>query len=126
MPEPIDVYVFPQDQFEAAAQPIVCIANRAAIERYLTQREISRAFSGHAIYCRGQGCLLPALVSLFWPGGTYIGVWGSRNASRFRRFLRERGAELVIHNEAPAGVHLTQWTTKGERRRVRSIPRRRF
>ena len=34
--------------------------------------------------------------------GETIGVWGDRNASRFQRTLRERGAEFdVVDNEGP-------------------------
>lgn len=29
-------------------------------------------------------------------GKTYFGVWGRRNAQRFRRLLRERGAQITI------------------------------
>ena len=35
-------------------------------------------------------------------GKHYLGVWGRRNASRFRRLLRERGAEFsIIRREQP-------------------------
>lgn len=50
----------------------------------------------------------------------FLGVWGYRNASRFRRILRERLGELeVIHSEPPArhsGTELShRRLTAGER-----------
>jgi len=56
--------------------------------------------------------------------GETIGVWGKRNVSRFRRTLRERGAEFdVIDNEGP---HQRPWvvTTHGYSKKGRRMLRR--
>jgi hypothetical protein len=44
----------------------------------------------------------------------YLGVWGSRNVSRFRRLLRERVGDLVIIHAAPPADHSVS-TVTGER-----------
>src|SRR5471030_735446 len=51
-------------------------------------------------------------------GKDYLGVWGRRNASRFRRLLRERGAEFsIIRREQPhrkvRAIRKTNLTMKG-------------
>ena len=54
--------------------------------------------------------------------GLTVGVWGKRNVSRFRRILRERGAEFdVIRNEGPKQrpwVVTTHGFTKKGRRNI--------
>lgn len=57
----------------------------------MSKDEVAKAFGGCPIYRRS-----------IWR--TYVSVWGERNGSRMRRFLRERGAELNIHKEAPPSV----------------------
>jgi hypothetical protein len=111
VPDTLDVYVFRDSAFAPAGDTLVCIARRRQMERFVAKREVASAFSGHAVYWR-------------WPWKTYVGVWGRKNGSRFRRFLRERGAELTIHREAPPKVRLCYLTTESERRRVRSLPPR--
>ncbi|WP_425064263.1 hypothetical protein [Reyranella sp.] len=52
----------------------------------------------------------------------FIGVWGTRNAARLRRFLRERGADLTIRHDRPIGLRLRQWNaTQGRRPRIRGM-----
>ena len=111
MAEPLDVYVFRDPHFAPDGDTLVCIAERAKMERFIPKTEVAWAFSGHAVYRR-------------WPWKTYVGVWGRKNASRLRRFLRERGAEVTIHRESPPHLRLAYWTTANERRRVRSLPTR--
>ncbi len=38
-------------------------------------------------------------------GKGYFGVWGRRNAKRFRRLLRERGAHITIVRQDQPGRH---------------------
>lgn len=119
MPDPLDVFVFRDPHFAPDGDTLVCIAERAEMERFIPKGEVESAFSGHAVYSRNErgGLLLRRRR-------TYVGVWGRKNASRFRRFLRERGADLKIHRAAPANLRLAYWTTANERRRVRSLPPR--
>ena len=109
MADTVAVYVFRDPHFAPDGDTLVCIAERGDMERFISKEETEWAFSGHAVYRR-------------WPWKTYIGVWGRKNASRFRRFLRERGAELTIHRDAPPNLRLAYYTTGNERRRVRTLP----
>ena len=111
MPELLDVYVFRDSHFAPDGNTVMCIAPRRAMERFMSKHEVSKAFGGCAVYRRS-----------LWT--TYVGVWGDRNGSRFRRFLRERGSELAIHKEAPANARLLWWVTKRQRPKVRSLPER--
>jgi len=44
-------------------------------------------------------------------GKAYLGVWGSRNARRFRRMLRERGANITtVRGDQPGRRPLRQET----------------
>ena len=108
-PNVLNVYVFRDPHFAPDGDTMVCVAERSQTERFFPKKEIAWAFSGHAVYRR-------------WPWKAYVGVWGKKNASRFRRFLRERGAELVIHHDEPTNLRLCYFTTDKVRRRVRSLP----
>jgi hypothetical protein len=111
MADLLDVYVFRDPSFAPDGNTLVCIVPRRAMKRFMSKSEVSRSFGGCAVYRRS-----------LW--NTYVGVWGDRNGSRFRRFLRERGAELAIHKEPPAKARLLYWTTKDKRPQVRSLPDR--
>ena len=111
MAELLDVYVFRDPHFAPGGDTLVCIAPRRAMKRFMSKSEVSKAFGGCVVYRRS-----------VWT--TYVGVWGDRNGSRFRRFLRERGAELAMHKEAPANARLLWWTTKDQRPKDRSLPKR--
>src|ERR1700751_5735840 len=87
MADTLAVYVFRDPHFAPDGDTPVWIAERSEMERFIPKK-VARAFSGRAVYRR-------------WPWKTYVGVWGRKNASRLRRFLRKRGAELTIHREAP-------------------------
>lgn len=107
MTEPLHVYAF-QDG-EGGAH--ICIARRSSLKRYISKDEIDKAFSGHVSYHQP-----------LWK--LYLGVWGRRNGSRFRRFLRERGAELILHHEEPPLLTHVSSVTHKERTRVRTLPER--
>lgn len=51
-------------------------------------------------------------------GDLYLGVWGKRNTSRFRRQLREAGANIVTIKTPPPG-RLVRFT-QGERKQQTS------
>ena len=62
----------------------VVIQGRAEfIERFIPRRELHRLFGG-SIRSRDEA------------EQEYLGVWGARRASRFRRILRERGAAFTV------------------------------
>ena len=112
MTGPLDVYIFREAGFAPAGDTVVSIARRAAVKRYMSKDEIDAAFSGHVTYHQP-----------LWK--LYIGVWGQRNGSRFRRFLRERGAELVLHYEEPPLMTRTASVRRKPRARMRMLPENR-
>ena len=77
-----------------------------AIEKLITRSEFDSLFGGYVIHL-GNG------------GKKYLGVWSVRLCSRFRRILRERGAEIevreidgsrfsvsIVHESGPRGQSL--------------------
>ena len=111
MTDTLDVYVFRDPHFAPDGNTLVCVAASRGMKRFISKGEVSCAFGGCAV-CRRS----------LWT--TFVGVWGDRNGSRFRRFLRERGADLTIHKEAPANARLLYWATKNHRPKVRSLSKR--
>jgi hypothetical protein len=109
MTAPLHVYIFREAGFAPAGDTIVCIAKRSSLKRYISKDEIDKAFSGHVSYHQPLWRL-------------YLGVWGRRNGERFRRFLRERGADLILHHEEPPLLTRTASVTRKARARVRTLP----
>jgi hypothetical protein len=127
MADTLNVYVFRDPHFAPDGDTLVCVAERAEMERFIDKGEVAWVFSGHAVYRskgRTKSRIFSFVSALIWRRHTYVGVWGRKNASRFRRFLRERGAEIEIHRHAPSDIRLAYWTTANERRKVRSLPQR--
>ncbi len=112
MTERLNIYIFRDPHFAPDGDTMVCVAKRSECERFLSEKEINWAFSGHVVYRR------------WWPWHTFVGVYGRKNVSRFRRFLRERGADLIILRKMPARTRLLYWSTKSERKRIRTLPPR--
>lgn len=112
MPEPLRIYVFRDPHFAPDGDTLVCIAERTRTEKFIQKKEIDWAFSGHVAY------------RCWCPWKTYVGVYGRKNTSRFRRFLRERGANLDICREAPPKARLLYWVTQDQRRKVGALPPR--
>jgi hypothetical protein len=109
MTEQLHAYEFPDTAFVVGGNPRVCVAPVRSLRPYMTVKEIDWAFSGYASYRQ-----LPWMTR-------YVGVWGRKNCQRFRRFLRERGAELVLHRERPPRLRLMSYVTHQERWKVRSL-----
>jgi hypothetical protein len=62
---------------------IYCDAERVCVENLIKLDEFALLFGGW-------------MLSDSQNGLKYLGVWGHRNARRFRRLLRERGAQIQI------------------------------
>lgn len=95
---PFDVYVFRSGAFARNCDSVVCIGARKQLEGLLGIGMLSVTFFGYAL------CRDPTETE-------YIGVWGARNASKLRRRLRERGAQVTIHRKLPPEVRLHHFTT---------------
>jgi hypothetical protein len=68
----------------------------------MTVDEINAIFFGYASYRSATG-------------DDFVGVWGTRNASKLRRLLRSNGVELVVHRQPPP-ARLHHWVTHGRAR----------
>jgi len=68
---------------------------------------LSAAFGGSVVFCDPD------------TRDTYLGVWGARNASRFRSAFRRRGITLEVIPEPPPSV-LAVWSTRRGSRPPRS------
>lgn len=97
------LFHFPVDWTSAAKSvPFAIKGDRPWIEQYIKIDEFLDLFGGYATW-------RPPDVPTEMMHGEALGVWGKRNISRFRRILRERGAEFeVIDGEGPK-QHI--WTT---------------
>jgi hypothetical protein len=109
MTNTVTAYTFRDRTFAPSGDTIVCVVDAATSALFMSSAEVADAFSGYALYKRG---LLNG----------YVGVWGRRNSKRLRRFLQERGAEIILHRGMPDDLRLSRWVTHHERKRVRSIP----
>ena len=90
----LTTYLFRDGHFASSGDTVVCVADRAAVEAALGRGQLEALFQGGAVYT-------DVAIKL-----DYIGVWGARNASRLRRFLRERGFEIVIDRGRPPNARL--------------------
>jgi hypothetical protein len=105
----VHVYEFPETAFVVGSDPLVCVAKLGDVRAYMKLAEIDRAFSGYASYRQAP-----------WMK-RYVGVWGRKNCRRFRRFLRERGADIALHRKRPDQLRLTSYMTRGKRSKVRLL-----
>jgi hypothetical protein len=70
--------------------PAVVKGERAWVEQFIPLAEFKSLFGGYVTWHPTDEI------------AETLGVWGKRNVSRFRRVLRERGAEFdLVHGEGP-------------------------
>ena len=111
--EAIPIYVFRAIQFAksesvATAAPLNLVVSVFGGGGLKGEQGLEAVFGGSAYY-RDDAT-----------GAAYLGVWGTRNASRFRRRLRESGAALrIVASEPPARLVLHNSGQKGQRPKVR-------
>ncbi|HEX8414650.1 MAG TPA: hypothetical protein VF637_12315 [Sphingomicrobium sp.] len=108
----VHTFEFVDPSFVVGSDAVVCVARGAELRRLMSIGEIDAAFSGYASYRR-----MPWFTR-------YVGVWGRKNCARFRRFLRERGGEVVSVSERPSRLRLAMWKTHNTRAKVRVLPPR--
>src|SRR5918996_4296550 len=105
MGQQVHVFEFPEAALAVGSDALVCIAPLSSVLPFMTLAEIEEAFSGYASYRQA-----PWMTR-------YVGVWGRKNCQRLRRFLRERGADIVLNRERPTYLRLTSYVTHGKRKR---------
>src|SRR5262245_2077594 len=95
MHQALTVYVFRDRHFSPAGDTVVCAAPLDLVVSVyggggvLESGGLSAAFGGAAFFRNDE------------TGTRYLGVWGARNASRFRSGLRRSGAALEIVRDPP-------------------------
>ncbi len=91
----IPVYLFRDSHFAPAGDTVVCAAPLDVVVSVYGggglkgEGGLAAAFSGAAFFRNDE------------TGLCFLGVWGSRNASRFRSALRRSGSRLEIVRERP-------------------------
>src|SRR5580693_7518745 len=96
MSNQLRVYLWRDSRFARNQDTVVSAAPRDAVVSiyggggFMGSDGVNAAFGGGAVFRNDD------------TGACYLGVWGARNASRFRRALRDRGgATLAIVREPP-------------------------
>jgi len=88
------VYEFPEALKTRQSLRTVCIAHQEIIQGKLSKDEPIAEFGGCISYIDDAN------------GAEYLGVWGARNAGRFRSILKRRGAEFSVQHTRPISVRL--------------------
>lgn len=89
--EYLELYEFKEDFREGQSNRTVCIGRKVAVEAALGTSDFGPLFGGSITYRDDKGV-------------EYLGVWGRRKAQRFRRLLRERGADVNLSHDRPSGI----------------------
>ncbi len=96
MADPVEVYVFRQIGIIPAGETVVsvtrseCVALTFGAGGHWGEAGLVNAFGG-AIFFRNDDT-----------GVAFLGVWGRRKASRFRTYLRNGNAVVLVHDAPPA------------------------
>jgi hypothetical protein len=105
--DPRRIFLFRCERVASGKGTVMCVAPADLVASVYgggghgDQEGLQRAFGGYALYrCDASG-------------ESFIGVWGARNASRFRTALRRKAAITVINEPPPA--RLVAWS-KTDRR----------
>jgi hypothetical protein len=100
--------VFAKSETEVTAAPLALVVSVYGGGGMKGEHGLEAAFGGSAYYRDDT------------TEAAYLAVWGSRNASRFRRRLRESGAILqVLREPPPARLISSNSGHKGRRPKVR-------
>jgi hypothetical protein len=105
---PIPVYVFRDRSFAPQGDTVVSVAPRDAVVSVyggggvMDGDGLCQVFGGSCAF-RNEDT-----------GAVFMGVWGARNASRFRAALRRGGVALEIVDGRPP-ARLIVWSTSGAR-----------
>ena len=107
MTSPCPVYVFrsagfaPSGDTVVSVAPLDCVVAVYGSGGAIGEGGLSSAFGGVAVFKNDAS------------GDCFVGVWGARNASRFRSELRAH-MQITIHKEAP-DARLSFWGAEKER-----------
>jgi hypothetical protein len=87
-------FVFRDRHFAPSGETLVCVSERDFVEKTLGVERLKVLFKGFVVYTSNA------------TKQDYVGVWGRRHSSRFRRMLREHEPSLTISRARPADVRL--------------------
>lgn len=73
---------------DGRSERLVCQGRRKFVEQFIPKAEFASLFGG---YILSEGRF----------GTEFLGVWSRKMCKRFRRILRERGAEFSLSTDAP-------------------------
>ena len=82
------IYVYMSGYSGGRAEHPICLGRRPFVERFIPLQEIGGLFGGYLL------CADASEVE-------YLGVWSHRICQRFRRILRERGAQFEVSTKPP-------------------------
>ena len=100
------LFQFRASHIVRGSKPLVVKASFSWATSYIKIEEFDELFGGGVIWRS------PKEPTLEMPGRA-IGVWGSRNVSRFRRILREREAEFSVKEmEGPVQSFERLWSVQ--------------
>lgn len=94
--EPRPIYLFRSECFVHGSSTVTCVAPIDLVVAayggggHCDQDGLRNAFGGNAFYRNDE------------TGVCFLGVWGARNASRFRTALRRKAIIEVVHEPPPA------------------------
>jgi hypothetical protein len=74
---------------DGRSDKVFCQGRKVFVESFIPRKEFDELFGGFILSGDGKG------------SEEFIGVWGRRICRRFRRILRERGAEFVLIKDVP-------------------------
>lgn len=104
---PCPVYVFRSEGFAPAGDTVVSVAPLDFVSSVYGRNGLAGEEGLAAVF--GGGAVFKNHAS----GERFVGVWGARNASRFRSTLRVY-FQITIHKHPP-DARLSVWSTKRER-----------
>jgi hypothetical protein len=101
--EPKRIYLFRTGCVADGRETVMCAASADLVvavyggDGHQNQEGVQRAFGGNTFYRNDE------------TGECFIGVWGARNASRFRTAIRSKATVVIVHEPPPA--RLAWWNT---------------
>ena len=106
----LTVYVFRDNGFSPSGDTVVCVADKRKIESTFGREQFESLFFGSTTYRNDT------------TEEEYLGVWGERNASRFRQLLRDRGIEIQVQKARPPTARCKLKSTRpGQRTKLQRL-----
>jgi hypothetical protein len=89
----MNLYQFSETRWRGS-EPTVCVGPISFVSTIIGKRELAAMFGGYIVYTDDD------------TNTDFLGVWGVRNASKFRRILREGGGSFTLRRGFPPRFRL--------------------